>query len=130
MVDDQRGVVQVVETLDIVDPRPRREAGLLGQALIGDQLSEEQDLGGRDPAVADSGFPKGLDLAHGEGRLLGGAVDVADPFPLHGLHIPVHDQTADSSADRVPGAVVGQDQGVLRGQQLLVREVVGLDLSF
>ena len=120
VVQNQRHPVQIVDSLDIVELRPRREPGFGRDPLVGGQLHEAQHPRLALFFVADGRFLEGFDAADGIGSLFHGKINIADTFSLHGLHIAVGDQAADGAPQGVSGAAVHADQRVLGGKKLAV----------
>ena len=130
MVDDQRNIIQIVDTLDIVNFSSDRKAGVRGLFFTDAQFSEKNNFRAGILAVPCSRFIECFDLTDGEGSLLTWTVDIADTFSLHGLYIAVTDKKANCAAQSISGAAVGLDQGVFRGKKLLVGKSVIFDFHF
>ena len=130
MVDDQRNIIQIVDTLDIVNFSSDRKAGVRGLFFTDAQFSEKNNFRAGILAVPCSRFLECFNLTDGEGSLLTWTVDIADTFSLHGLYIAVTDKKANCAAQSISGAAVGLDQGVFRGKKLLVGKSVIFDFHF
>lgn len=124
MVDDQRNIVKIVDSLNVINFSILRKTGHGSLFLVQAQLREQSDTCAGFLSIACSRFSKRFNLADRKSSLFRWLVNIPDTFSLHGLHIAVVDQKRDRAAQGISGTVVNLDQRIFRGKEFLVGKQV------
>ena len=120
VVDDQRNIVEIMDSLNIINFGIFRKAGESCLLLGHMQFCEQSDMCVCLLTISCGRFCKSLNFPNRKGCLFGWLINISDTLSLHGLYIAVTDQKCNCTAKSVSGTIVNLDQSIFRGKKLLV----------
>lgn len=120
MADDQRNIVEIMDSLNIINFGIFRKAGESCLLLGHMQFCEQSDMCVCLLTISCGRFCKSLNFPNRKGCLFGWLINISDTLSLHGLYIAVTDQKCNCTAKSVSGTIVNLDQSIFRGKKLLV----------
>ena len=120
VVDDQRNIVEIMDSLNIINFGIFRKAGESCLLLGHMQFCEQSDMCVCLLTISCGRFCKSLNFPNRKGCLFGRLINISDTLSLHGLYIAVTDQKCNCTAKSVSGTIVNLDQSIFRGKKLLV----------
>ena len=120
VVDDQRNIVEIMDSLNIINFGIFRKTGESCLLLGHMQFCEQSDMCVCLLTISCGRFCKSLNFPNRKGCLFGWLINISDTLSLHGLYIAVTDQKCNCTAKSVSGTIVNLDQSIFRGKKLLV----------